>query len=56
MEKQNIIIVLPYLGEPDVYTNLKKACEVYGWKYNTIVRQKLPIEYKGFRIFRLKLK
>ena len=38
---------------PEVWGNLKKACHVHGWKYNTLSRKGNRFKKDGYEIFRL---
>jgi hypothetical protein len=39
---------------PECWTNLKKFCNHYGLKYNTIAKYELPIEFEGYLVHRVK--
>jgi hypothetical protein len=54
MTRKTIIIVsTPEKVHP--ISDLKKACLIFGWKYNTLSKLKLPFEYKGYKIEKHKL-
>lgn len=54
MKRKNIIVVIaPGSQKIECWGNLKKACATHGWAYNTLVKRKMPIEYKGYRIERV---
>jgi hypothetical protein len=37
------------------FTNIKEVCSFYGWNYNTIKCKKIPFEFKGITIIKIKL-
>jgi len=39
----------------EVWTSLKKACDIHKWKYNTLVKYKLPTYYKEWMLVRCEL-
>jgi len=52
MKRQTIIVIITPTSI-ECWGNLKKACIVHGWAYNTLSKRKLPIEYEGYRIERV---
>jgi hypothetical protein len=52
MNRQTVIIVLAP-GIIECWGNLKKACEVHNWKYNTVSKMKLPFDKDGVSVFRV---
>ena len=40
-------------AEPECYSSLAAVCRVKGWKYCSVSRKKLPVEYRGVRIWRV---
>jgi hypothetical protein len=50
--KTDTISLLAY---PECYGNLKKVCEAYGWKYNTICRKGDSFTKDGYRVYRVAL-
>ena len=53
MKRQNIIVVITPALTIECWGNFKKACVFHGWAYNTLVKRKMPIEHKGYRIERV---
>jgi len=49
---RTIILITDPDGITTVYSNFKKTCAVMGWKYNTLSKKKLPIQYRGYTIER----
>jgi len=48
----NAIIIQP-VTDPfnvDLYSNLKLTCDIMGWSYHYLKRQKLPFRYKEYYI------
>lgn len=52
MKRINIIVLTSPNSPPETWSNLKKLCEVKGWKYNTLSRKKFPIEWEGYKIYK----
>lgn len=52
----NIIVITQDGIEPELWSNFLKACNEKGWKYNTLSKKKMPIEHKGVKIYRKKVK
>jgi hypothetical protein len=64
MGNKTIILVIPpdvktdmtvLKMTPECYGNLKKVCEAYGWKYNTICRKGDSFIKDGYRVYRVAL-
>lgn len=55
MQRQTIIVLI--CGDQvETWGNLKEACNAHEWSYNTISRKNLPIEWKGWKIYRCRFK
>jgi hypothetical protein len=53
MKRQSIIILITPGKEPEAWGNFKKLCEAKGYKYNTLSKEKMPIEFDGCIIYRV---
>lgn len=53
MQRKTIIILIAPGKKPEAWGNFKKACEAKGWKYNTLSKRKMPIEFNGSTIYRV---
>ena len=53
MKRQTIIIQITPGKEPEAWGNLKKLCEAKGHKYNTLSKEKMPIELENCTIYRV---
>lgn len=56
MQRQNVIIIDTPSNDRECWGNLKKACDVHDWKYNTLSKKELPFEIEGFIIRRVPFK
>jgi len=56
MQRKNIIVVVDENQNAATFGNLKKACNEYGWAYNTIVQKKLPLIIDGLKVQRVEFK
>lgn len=56
MQRKNIIVVVDEQQNATTFGNLKKACNAYGWVYNTIVQKKLPLIIDGLKVQRVEFK
>ena len=52
MKRQTVIVIITST-KIECWGNFKKACIAHGWAYNTLSKQKLPIEYEGCKIERV---
>ena len=52
--KTVILITGPSLPEPEVWGNLKKACEAKNWSYASLIKKKLPVTYRGCEVWRVR--
>ena len=63
MNRQNIIVLTQVVdmnevilygkGFQECYGNLKKACDVHGWTYNTLVKKKMPFVVGSWLVHRV---
>lgn len=57
MQRKNIIIVQDkWTHVPEVFGNLKKACNLLNLPYHSLSRLKFPIQYKDVIIYRVPFK
>jgi len=56
MQRKTVIIVVDEGQYALCFGNLKKACNAYGWVYNTIVQKKLPLIIDGLKVQRVEFK
>lgn len=54
MNRQTVIVIITPDLQIECWGNLKKACKNHEWKYNTLSRKELPIEWHGYKIFRVR--
>lgn len=52
MKRQTVIIYKSPI--PECYGNLKLFCDSKGLKYNTYSKVKLPFEFGGYKVYRVK--
>ena len=51
MQRENIVVLING-DKVEAWGSVKEACEMHGWKYNTVRRKKLPTVWKGWTIHR----
>ena len=56
MQRKTVIIVVDENQNALCFGNLKKACNVFGWVYNTLVQKKLPLIIEGKKLQRIDFK
>lgn len=54
MQRQNIIVLEKCPDIVEAFGSLKKACEVHGFKYNTLSRKKFPFNHDGWIFHKVK--
>jgi hypothetical protein len=53
---KHVILLIPPNNEIECYSGFKKMCEIKGWSYNYLKRQKFPFDYKDFEIHKVEVK
>lgn len=53
MNRKTVIIVVGEEQNTLCFGNLKKACNHFGWVYNTLVQKKLPLVIEGKKLQRV---
>ena len=53
MQRKTVIIVVDENQNALCFGNLKKACNAFGWVYNTLVQKKLPLVIEGKKLQRV---
>jgi len=53
MQRKTVIIVVDENQNALCFGNLKKACNHFGWVYNTLVQKKLPLVIEGKKLQRV---
>lgn len=53
MQRKTVIIVVDENQNAVCFGNLKKACNAFGWVYNTLVQKKLPLVIEGKKLQRI---
>ena len=56
MQRKTVIIVVDENQNALCFGNLKKACNSFGWVYNTLVQKKLPLVIEGKKLQRIDFK
>ena len=56
MNRKTVIIVVGEEQNALCFGNLKKACNHFGWVYNTLVQKKLPLVIGGKKLQRVEFK
>jgi len=52
---KNLNIIIWSTPIPEPWSELKKFCKAKGLKYNTITKRKLPFEFEGYLVHRIKI-